>query len=228
MQDVARQTVRFPRPLRTVLLCVLAGGAIGGALWAHHRFIAPAPHTGALRPGPVGRAETPPPSADPAKSDGADPPSADPPRGGEAASLVDPARAGAAPLPADSLVEGLLGPLGVSDAAGHPEGVAPPPGAQAESSHRFANGASVARYRWAGEVGAVREHYRRAAEGQGFSLVRDAPRSGGWQLVFKKGAMSLTVGLRTDAQDAKMVGIVVTAAPPPTGPQQQRGTPNGR
>ena len=111
-----------------------------------------------------------------------------------------------------------LAAVGLAPLDGDPHDVAPPPGATRRHAFRRRAADEVqqqAQYECAGTAEDVVAHYTRALEGKGFRRIKDgAGPTGRRTLVFSRGAVVATVGLRTNLEEAKMVTVVLTVAAP--------------
>ena len=120
------------------------------------------------------------------------------------------------PTPTSSSRPGGLAPdpLGVGAPRrlkADPTGIAPPPAAELRSAFRMPDGSTLAAYRLAGELNAAARHYTKLLAGEGYVLLGDLPGDRGRRLVFKKGRLRVTVGLRKGTPNERRVDIVVTA-----------------
>ena len=115
--------------------------------------------------------------------------------------------------------------VGLADLEGDPGGIAPPAGAKRLFGFRQPIDGEVrmlGRYELAGTAEKAADHYLRSLRKDGFSLLRDSTDAeGARRLLFEKPPGSVTVALRTNLREAKIVIITVTVVGP-TGPAAQK------
>lgn len=109
-----------------------------------------------------------------------------------------------------------LAAAGLGALDGDPGGLAPPDGARIGVAFQTSTAQGIqqqAGYRWAGDIAAAAEHYRRQLAGNGFDLV-DESRSGpeNLRLLATRNQDNAIVILRKDAPADKMVNIIVMVA----------------
>ena len=101
---------------------------------------------------------------------------------------------------------------------GDPAGVAPPRGCRRLYGFQRRNDSDIerqARYELAGTADAAAGHYAGQLTALGYRMIQDGVRPDGRRtIVFGKRDGWVTVSLRNDAKDARMVSIVVVAVAP--------------
>jgi len=111
-----------------------------------------------------------------------------------------------------------LAAIGLAVLDADPHNVPAPAGATRRDAFQRRVGDEVqqqARYDVSGTATRVADHYTRTLEGMGFQRVKDgAGPTGRRTLVFSRGAVVATVGLRTNLKEAKMVTVVLTVVVP--------------
>lgn len=105
---------------------------------------------------------------------------------------------------------GSLGAAAPSPLPADPTGIVPPAGAKMRWAFRMPDRSVQTNYRFEGELDAAARHYIDAMKRAGYTVLGDRPRHPGRRLVFAKGPSRVTVGLRSSAEKAKIVDIVVT------------------
>jgi len=124
-------------------------------------------------------------------------------------------RAGTNPSPTSSSQPGATLPASFGAAApsplrADPTGIVPPAGAKMRWAFRMPDRSVQTSYRFEGELDAAARHYIDAMKRAGYTVLGDRPRHPGRRLVFAKGPSRVTVGLRSGAENATIVHIVVT------------------
>lgn len=136
----------------------------------------------------------------------------------------------AATVAAGSVAADVLGLMGLGKFHEEPAGVPPPPGSRRTGGLQRLLADSLeqhASYEVTASLDSVAEHYRQTLKEMGFQLLGGGLADGPSRtMIFVAGSTHITIALRTNAQDARIVELSVTAilpAPPAEPDEPEKG-----